>query len=305
MALSQEDKIHLKNKHIGGVNNQKGNDFENIYSTKEIIRLFATHPTCKGISIAAQIKDAFVDDFLIIEPNGTRIYHQIKNTENLSWGNPQKGNLLYDFQRQQEISIENKEAFGLKIVYSNPQCAIHTTDCPSVLCNTTKKEFFPHQTILSLIRDPSFAEYLLAIMDIPPEDNTNDHKFNFTEFILSQWTALKCNETVSLSEIRDHFMNKYNRIPGFKSDLSMVGPIVCETDAPPTLRFRISFPSSLPASLKTLFDKFDGFTYSVHGNKLYWHYKRMNGITTIDENLIESLSGHTFESPFDLIQLLN
>ena len=51
MCLSDEHKKYLTNKHNGGESNFKGNAFETVYATKEIVRLFAEGVDVKTTSV--------------------------------------------------------------------------------------------------------------------------------------------------------------------------------------------------------------------------------------------------------------
>ncbi|MDE6369720.1 MAG: hypothetical protein K2K94_10845 [Muribaculaceae bacterium] len=86
MKLSQEHKDYLDRKHNGGVSNQKGNTFETIYATKEIVRLFAEGADINTTYLATQLEYVFVDDLNILYTDGKRVYCQLKDKINLSWG---------------------------------------------------------------------------------------------------------------------------------------------------------------------------------------------------------------------------
>ena len=77
---------YLKNKNKGGENNYKGSRYEDYYAVFQIISQIAVQQTdLMNISFQTQVKDAYVDDFLI-ENQEYRIYHQIKNQQHVSWG---------------------------------------------------------------------------------------------------------------------------------------------------------------------------------------------------------------------------
>ena len=55
------------------------------------------------------------------------VYHQLKNTQDISWGDPQKkGDIAFDFAHQIEDCKERNEAFSLKLVHSANKAEIDT-----------------------------------------------------------------------------------------------------------------------------------------------------------------------------------
>ena len=77
---------YLKHKHSGGISNRKGNAYEAIYATKEIIRLLLEKVNPETTFLSAQLENEFVDDFWIKTPDNLEIFHQLKNSQKLCWG---------------------------------------------------------------------------------------------------------------------------------------------------------------------------------------------------------------------------
>ena len=102
MGENYKDKYsdYLKHKHTGGISNQKGNTYEALYATKEIVRLLYENQDPNETYISSQLENEFVDDFWILTPDNLEVFHQLKNTQTLSWGKNEIGNLLFDFDCQ-------------------------------------------------------------------------------------------------------------------------------------------------------------------------------------------------------------
>ena len=286
MELSEEHKIYLTNKHRGGLSNQKGNTFEVIYATKEIIRLYSLGVDLDNTYVAAQLKDAFVDDFQIIYDTGLKVYHQCKDTVSLSWDEDKKGKPFYDFRWQKEYSIGNGEAFQLKIVYSNPECKIHTSSIPTVIEDVTIKELFPaYSNLNTIIQDSEdLQNEIKSILFADRDGHKLDQLYTFAEVIRSEWLELaEPNRLVSLSEIKDQTILKYGAIINFK-DLPDV---------------------ELSDELKNIFDRFPEFSYLVNGQNIFWSYRKLSGQFYLTDEVNSSIIETNPSEIFQLITLFN
>lgn len=86
MERTDDIKLYLKNKHQGGENNQKDSLFEDFYAVYQIISYIAKYKSSfDSVEFQTQLEDTFVDDMLIAHSE-QNIYHQLKNTQSLSWG---------------------------------------------------------------------------------------------------------------------------------------------------------------------------------------------------------------------------
>lgn len=286
MDLSEEHKTYLAHKHQGGLNNQKGNTFEVIYATKEIIHLYSLGVDLDNTYVATQLKDTFVDDFQIIYNDGLKVYHQCKDTISLSWDEDKKGKPFYDFRWQKVYSVANGESFQLKIVYSNTGCKIHTSPIPSVIEDVTIKELFPAYPNLNaiLLDSEDLQSEIKSILFADRDGHTLDKLSVFAEVIRSEWFELAVsNRLVSLSEIKDQTIQKYGAIINFK-DLPDV---------------------ELSDELKNIFDRFPEFSYLVNGQNIFWSYKKLSGQFYLTDELNSRIIETNPSEIFQLITLFN
>ena len=286
MELSEEHKTYLANKHRGGLSNQKGNTFEVIYATKEIIRLYSLGVDVDNTYVAAQLEDTFVDDFQIIYDDGLKVYHQCKDTKSLSWKKDEKGEPFYDFRWQKEYSTGNGEDFKLKIVYSNPDCKIHNSLIPFVIEDVTIKEQFPTYPNLNaiLLDSENLQSEIKSILFADRDGHTLDKLSVFVEVIRSEWLELSVpNRLVSLAEIKNQTITKYGAIINFR-DLPDV---------------------ELSDELKIILDRFPEFSYSVNGHNILWSYKKLSGQFYLSDELNSSIIETNPSEIFQLITLFN
>lgn len=284
--LSEDHKTYLARKHRGGLNNQKGNTFEVIYATKEIIRLYSIGANLDSTYVVAQLENSFVDDFQIIYANGLKTYHQCKDTINLSWKKDEKGEPFYDFRWQKTYSIANGELFRLKIVYSNADCKIHADPIPVVIEDVTEKELFPsYQTLNAILLDSeAFRNDIKSILFANKDGHSLDKLSVFAEVIRSEWLELAIpNKPVSLSEIKDQTLAKYGDIINFK-DLPNV---------------------ELSSELKIIFNRFPEFSYLINGTNIIWSYKKLSGQFCLSDELNSSIIDNNPSEIFQLITLFN
>lgn len=286
MELSKEHKSYLANKHRGGLSNQKGITFEVNFATKEIIRLYSIGVDLDNTYVATQLEDTFVDDFQIVYEDGLKAYHQCKDTKSLTWEKDVKGEPFYDFRWQKIYSVAKGESFQLKIVYSNPDCGIHTSPIPTVIEDVTTKELFPaYPTINALLLSSSdFQNDIKSILFADRGGHTFDKLTTFAEVIRSEWLELAVpNKKVSLSEIKDQTLSKYGNIINFK-DLPNV---------------------ELSEELKIVFDRFPEFSYLVNGQNILWSYKKLSGQFSLSEELESIIIENNPSEIFQLITLFN
>ena len=86
MSITQKEKKYLKNKHKGGKNNSKGAIYESYYATYQIVSFMNQYITqLSNVHLTTQLRDAFVDDLFIEEPNAHKTYHQLKDVKDLTW----------------------------------------------------------------------------------------------------------------------------------------------------------------------------------------------------------------------------
>ena len=286
MNLSEEHTKYLANKHRGGLNNLKGNTFEVIYATKEIIRLFSCSVNLENIYLSAQLDDTFVDDFQIIYENGQKVYHQCKNVQELSWGNGQKGSLLYDFKWQKTYSTANGESFRLKIVYSNSDCDLHICSIPDEITEVTDKELFSAYPTLNaiLVASENFRNDIKAVLFGGMNGHTFDKLSAFAEIIRSEWLETATpNNWVSLASIKELSLHKYPRVINYK-DLPNV---------------------ELSNELKSIFERFQDFHYEINGANILWSNKNLSGQFLMTDTISSRIIDGNPKDIFQLITLFN
>lgn len=81
---------YLCNKNVGGINNAKGNTFENFFAVYRIAELAAQNLHDTSHLISSQIR-VFVDDLVIENTDSHSAHHfQIKDIEKLTWKRGEK-----------------------------------------------------------------------------------------------------------------------------------------------------------------------------------------------------------------------
>ena len=160
MPITSEEREYLKNKHKGGLNNSKGNTYENYYATYQIANcMFRYLEKLENVHFSSQLENAFVDDLLISTPDSHKTYHQLKNVASLTWHTGTSHTLSGDFKRQMEISSENKENFELKLIYSDQNSNI--TEIPIGISQYTSVVHFPFYSTLNQLIPVSYTHLTL------------------------------------------------------------------------------------------------------------------------------------------------
>lgn len=282
MKLPPELEEYLIHKHRGGISNSNGNNYENIYATKEIVRLFAEGKDEETTRIGAQLENSFVDDLVIIEKDQST-YIQLKNVKALVWGKMERSNLLFDFTLQNHYFKEENRKIILRIVYSDPDCPVDREPIPDSVYSVTEKEYFPYCESLAYLlqTSPEVREWITTIMNYPGPIFPLDMQSASIECIRSQWLELSpSNRVVSLKEIKDAYQKKHPDCPNFKDSVNV----------------------SIPIEVNEILDAICGFEYSYSGSNIYWRWGKMNGECEMTQKRIERLLE---DSPKDFFQLLS
>lgn len=203
MPISSNERTYLKNKHKGGKNNSKGATYENFYATYSIALLINRYITqLDDIRLTSQLKNCFVDDLLIEEPDAHRTYHQLKDVKNLTW---KTNKLQYDFKRQIDISSERHENFELKLVHSNPVAKVSPIPDDIISCTTTL--FFPAEKSLNRLI-LSYPPFKNAIKDISISEQAEDDELSDIAItILGTWSGME-QKNISLKQISEAIRSK-------------------------------------------------------------------------------------------------
>lgn len=286
MGENYKDKYsdYLKHKHTGGLSNQKGNTYEALYATKEIVRLLYENQDPNEIYFASQVENEFVDDFWILTPDKLETFHQIKSDKSLSWGFGNKGDLLFDFKCQKNSLEEEGRYFILKIVYSNAGTSVHKNDIPEPIRSVTIKEYFPYYPTISqwIQSDGSISNQLNQIFNYPIPLPLDEQQ-SALQCIKSQWLELTGNNTVfSLSQLKEQYNKMHKNTPTF-------------LDVP---------NDKLPEDVMEILSKIENLRLSVNGMNLYWEFKEMNGTLEISDEWIKNLLKKKPTNFMDLLSLM-
>ena len=254
MERTDNIRQYLKNKHQGGENNQKGGLFEDFYAVYQIVSYIANHKySFDNVKFQTQLEDTFVDDMLIAHPE-QNIYHQLKNTQSLSWGKMDKqGDIAFDFARQIEDCKERGEKFSLKLIYSLKDSKVGE-QTPEEIKDQTSAEYFEYSSDLNSLVITS-APLRRALMAITPngEKAPTDDLSNIASVFLGVWKGCDSKNRISLEEI-------IHRAENFKH-----------------INLKIYPDEEMGEDCKRILDAIEGFEYHISGRMFYWSIGRMNG----------------------------
>jgi hypothetical protein len=109
---------YLHNKHRGGVNNAKGNNFENFFAVYKIALLLDSKSSESETLISGQTT-RFIDD-LLIENEFSKKYFQIKDVQSIAW-TKQGHSLKKDCEIQFRLGSQEKCSTECSIVLSRKE----------------------------------------------------------------------------------------------------------------------------------------------------------------------------------------
>lgn len=237
---------YLENKHRGGINNEKGSQYELNYATYQISNyLLLTND--HNIHIKTQIEGAYLDD-LLITLDDIHKYYQIKNVKNLHWQS-----LENDFNSQFDKSTANKEKFELGLVYSDSDFSAEISD---KLKSHTEFIYFPYTSTLYLLIDSykPFKDSLIKLCTI--KEPTNDLLYGIATAIIGVWCSIDKPKGTSMNYIADKLNNfKVNTI--------------------------LNADKEINNKCKYILNSIPNFSYEIKGNKLIWDYAHSKGNSTM------------------------
>lgn len=251
---SEADKAYLANKHKGGEANAKGGLYEDCYAVFQIVSCIAKYKAAlEGVALQTQLEDTFVDDLLIAHPD-KNVYHQLKNTQSLTWNTKSSDRTITsDFENQIKDCQDRSEAFALKLVYSVANSKV-SESIPKSIQEYTTAEYFPYEEDLNglILISKEFIEALRQI-SVNGDSATIDDLANVAQVFLGVWRGCGSNHRVSLSEIvtRAEQMRHFN--------------------------LNIFADGTISEACREVLNKIEGLSYYVSGKMFYWQLGDFNG----------------------------
>ena len=251
---SEADKAYLANKHKGGEANAKGGLYEDCYAVFQIISCIAKYKAAlEGVALQSQLEDTFVDDLLIAHPD-VNVYHQLKNTQSLTWNTKSSDRTITsDFVNQIKDCQDRNEAFALKLVYSAANSKVGGS-IPDSIQDYTTTEFFPYEDDLNglILISEEFIDVLRQI-SVNGSSATVDDLANVAQVFLGVWRGCGNNHRVSLSEI------------------------VARAEKTRHFNLNIFADGTISAACREVLDNIDGLSYYVSGRMFYWQMGDFTG----------------------------
>jgi hypothetical protein len=262
--FGDESLTYLKNKHRGGVSNEKGNTYENFYATYTIA-LLAPSVIENGtkISFHSQVL-SFVDDLVIFYEDENKLHHhQLKNSPQISWGRESKS-ISDDFKKQEELnrslSISSKMTL---VVADEPLKKRLAASCPEEIRGFTQAVYFPHAKNLMQIvtKVPEFYEAIqyLCASETPEPDKIDC----VAKVILGAWVA------------------------DDKSNTSVLDVLTKAQSASPSFIRSFEDTPSLDPEVVDILSKIADFSYNLAKGFLHWQFGN-----NIDQGTIPYRVGH-------------
>lgn len=251
---SEADKAYLANKHKGGEANAKGGLYEDCYAVFQIVSSIAKYKAAlDGVALQSQLEDTFVDDLLITHPD-KNVYHQLKNTQSLTWNTKSsERTITSDFENQIKDCQDRNEAFALKLVYSAANSKVGES-IPESIQEYTTAEYFPYEDDLNglILISEEFVDALRKI-SVNGNSVTIDDLVNVAQVFLGVWRGCGSNHRVSLSDI------------------------VARAEKTKHFNLNIFADGTISEACREVLDKIEGLRYYVSGRMFYWQMGDFTG----------------------------
>lgn len=251
---TEEEKKYLLNKHKGGTANMKGGLYEDFYAVYQIVSCIAEFKSrLNAVSFQTQLEDTYVDDLLIARPEAN-VYHQLKNTKELSWNTKFSGrSITSDFENQKQDCQDRKERFALKLVYSAINSKVKN-DYPTSIKDCTQAEYFPYENdINKLVLISEDMKRSLAAISALGNDSTCDDLVNIATLVLGVWKSYDSKKGVTLLDVVSK-LEQATRI-----NLSIYPDMVMSDDC------------------RGILDAIEGLEYNIKGRLLYFRMGHLRG----------------------------
>lgn len=276
---SDDEAKYLANKHKGGGNNQKGGLYEDYYAIYQIVSCIANYKTSLDVvAFQTQLEDTYVDDLLIAHPSNN-VYHQLKDTEALTWSSGSSRTIQSDFEHQIADCKERDENFALKLVFSAARSKV--ADIPESIKDYTSVENFPHADEINQLVLIS-EQFKDALRQISSKGNmsTVDELANIAVVFLGVWRGTNTNKRIPLSDI----VTRAGNICNF--NLAIYPDKVMKEEC------------------KSVLDVIDGFEYKISGRELVWSIGFMNGTCQWTESLENTIISNKPTTKREIAELL-
>lgn len=281
MASTEDLHNYLLAKHRGGENNLKGGLYEDYYAVFQIVSCLAKYKhELDAVSFQAQLEDTFVDDLLIAHLD-VNIYHQLKNTQTVSWGSTKrKGDIAFDFAHQIEVCQERDETFALKLIYSAKESKV--TDVPAQIKSHSLVERFPYQEdINQLVIISNELKDALRRISSEGVDATDDVLANIAIVVLGAWRKTSATKTrVTLSSI------------------------VSFIEAQKQVNISLYPDGEISEACKRILDAIDGIEYHISGRMFYWSFGLLKGSCPWPDKMEAKIIEANPKTKLELIALL-
>lgn len=280
MNRTEKIKRYLSHKHLGGVNNQKGCLYEDFYAVYQIVVYIVKYKSrLDSVEFQTQLENTFVDDLLIVSP-ARNVYHQLKNTMSLSWGNTeQMGDLAFDFFHQIDDCKKMNNNFTLKLVYSLKDSNIDK-QIPEVIKGYSTVEHFDYEEDLNGLVI-SCLPLKKALAAIAPRVFFTDELANIALAFLGVWRSYNSKNKVSLKEI-------VSRIEDIKG-----------------INLRLYPDIIIGNGCKSLLYAIKGMKFHIAGRMFYWSIGGMNGSCLWTEKMEAKILRVHPTDKWELIKLLS
>ena len=219
-----------------------------------------------------------MDDLLIAHPSNN-VYHQLKDTETLTWSSGSSRTIQSDFEHQIADCKERDENFALKLVYSATGSKF--SDIPESIKDYTSVENFPHADDLNqLIFISGAFKESLKLISAKGEASTDDELLTLAMVFLGAWRSLNSKERLQLSSIVDLAGKAHNFNLAIYPDLKMSD------------------------ECKMILDAIHGLDYRLCGRELMWTLGFLNGSCQWTETLENTIINNKPVTKREIAELL-
>jgi hypothetical protein len=203
---------YFEHKQRGGTANQKGSRYEDFFSIMKLAELFyflMNHPVEQDIKVQAQAK-AFVDDLVISDELHSSQHHfQLKNTDNVNWGQGNK-TISDDFNKQKQLNDKLEIQVTRTILVCSDQSRVEflSQKIPTSIHKFAEVLFFPEaETLNQLILQHSVFKQTIENICFSRD---SDKLQALATVILGHWNGNKATVYSAkklLSELQKTFPN--------------------------------------------------------------------------------------------------